>query len=130
MTGTLMSVTDSVATSALTRWLGVGQSATVVPWDLLTEQVGSFACDCAAITDAIVVPSTRTIECVVNEEADWALVLGQVSGVIELGWTVTVLTPLSEMGAAHEGLRGSRALLQGWWLRTNQEMHFGRTEIA
>jgi hypothetical protein len=70
------------------------------------------------------------IECVVSEETDWALVRNEVTNIINLGWMVTVLTPLSEIGAAHEGLRGSSARLQGWWQRAGHDMKFSRMEIA
>lgn len=125
-----MSAINSVASSALSRWMTVGHSATVVSWDEMSESVGPFECGSGAIVEAVVVPSTNVIECVVSEGTDWALVLSQVNEVINLGWTVTVLAPLNEMGAAHEGLRGSSARLQGWWQRAGHEMNFGRMEIA
>jgi hypothetical protein len=130
MTGTLMSAIDSVANSALSRWRTVGHSATVLSWEEMSESVCSLTCVSGAIVEAVVVPSTRVIECVVAEETDWALVRSQVTEVINLGWMVTVLAPLNEMGAAHEGLRGSNARLQGWWQRAGHEMNFSRMELA
>ncbi len=123
-----MTAIDSVASSALSRWMTLGHPATVVPWEEVNQSIDHV--ECRAIVEAVVVPSTKVIECVVSESADWELVLTQVRGVIDRGWTVTVLAPLSEMGAAHEGLRGSNARLQGWWLRAGHEMHFSRLEIA
>lgn len=130
MTGTLMTAIDSVAQSVVLRWRTLGHPATVVPWEEVDVGGGHFECGDRAIVEAVVVPSTNVIECVVSESADWSLVLAQVRGVIDLGWTVVVLAPLPEMGAAHEGLRGSSARLQGWWLRTGDDMHFSRMEIA
>ena len=130
MTRTLMSAIDSVANSAVSRWRTVGYSATVLSWNEMSESVGLFRSGSGSIVEAVVVPSTKVIECVVSEETDWALVLSQVTEVINLGWTVTVLAPLNEMGAAHEGLRGSNARLQGWWQRAGHEMNFSRTELA
>lgn len=125
-----MTAIDSVASSALSHWMTLGHSATVVPWDEVDGGNGRYECSDKAIVEAVVVPSTKVIECVVSESADWALVLTQVRGVIDLGWSVIVLAPLSEMGAAHEGLRGSSARLQGWWRRAGDDMHFSRIEIA
>lgn len=125
-----MSAIDSVANSALSRWITVGYSATVVPWEEVGAGAGEFKCGGGAIVEAVVVPSTNVIECIVPEKTDWALVFDQVSVAINVGWTVTVLTPLNEMGAAHEGLRGSHARLQGWWQRAGRETCFGRIEVA
>ncbi|WP_143757224.1 hypothetical protein [Clavibacter michiganensis] len=120
----------SVAQSALSRWKSVGHSATVMSWGEMSESVGPLACDNGAIIEAVVVPFPKVIEVVIAQEADWGLVLDEVTEVINLGWMVTVLAPLNEMGAAHEGLRGSSARLQGWWLRAGRDMNFGRMEIA
>jgi hypothetical protein len=125
-----MPAVDLVADSALVRWLMVGHSATVVSWAQIREEIGDFTCEEGVISEAILIPSNKVIECVVPEEADWGVVLGQVTAVIDLGWRVTVLTPLKEMGAAHQGLRGSTACVQGWWQNEDAEMRFSRTEIA
>lgn len=130
MTITVMTAVDSVANSALARWKSVGHFAAVVPWAEVREKAGIFDCCGEAIVEAVVVPSTKVIECIVQENPDWALVLNQIYEVSNLGWTITVLAPLSEMGAAHEGLRGSGARLQGWWQRAGHEVSFGRMEIA
>jgi hypothetical protein len=121
---------DSVAQSALSRWTNVGHSATVVSWGEMSESTGPLVHDSGSIVEAVVVPSSMIIECVVSEETDWALVRNEVTNIINLGWMVTVLTPLSEIGAAHEGLRGSSARLQGWWQRAGHDMKFSRMEIA
>lgn len=122
--------TEAVAQSALSRWQIVGESASISSWDRIGDAIGSHFCTGGVISEAVVVSSTNVIECVVSEFPDWELVRHDVMGVIELGWSVTVLIPLGSMGSAHETLRGSAAFLQGWWVRKDNELGFTRQEIA
>lgn len=122
--------TEAVAQSALSRWQIVGESASISSWDKIGDAIGSHFCTGSVIAEAVVVSSTNVIECVVSEFPDWELVRHDVMGVIELGWSVTVLIPLRSLGSAHETLRGSAALLQGWWVRKDNELGFTGQEIA
>jgi hypothetical protein len=70
------------------------------------------------------------VECVLTASPDWDEVYRGVNELLGKGWSVTVLAPLRSLGSAHDALSGLTAVLQGWWVRDDEKLHFSTEEIA
>ncbi|MFF9564359.1 hypothetical protein ACF1AJ_13530 [Leifsonia sp. NPDC014704] len=119
----------SVAREACSRWRAVGEETEVIKWADLVGELGLTACGARNIPEAILVRRTNSVECLVEDHADWREVCVGVSALVERGWDVTVLAPIEALGVAHVGLRGTAARIQGWWSR-EKLVRFSPVELA
>jgi hypothetical protein len=93
------------------------------------DEVGIETWNVAAVGEAVVLRHAYAVECIVTTAPNWHLLQENVTALIHRGWMVTVVTPLSSMGHAHEELRGTAARIQGWWTRESDYL-FSPQEIA
>jgi len=77
---------------------------------------------------AVVSESARTVELVVDEEVDPAMLAPAAWRLDGRGRRVIVLVALDRIGVAHAGLRGVPCRLQPWWFE-GDEVLFGGFEI-
>lgn len=127
LVGVMESSTTAVASAACERWRLNGDEATLTRWSRLAESVGVKP-DRDEVAEAILVPTAQSIECVLDAAPNWRDLRTQIEAIVESGWTVTILTPLKVMGAAHANLQGCSAALQGWWSSEDRALHFSRIE--
>jgi len=118
----------SVAKVVCDRWQKVGQSAELLSWVDLRSHLGLESSSTRGIIQTVVVWHLHRIECIVAANPDWQEVQAGVGRLTEVGWRVTILAPLANLGSAHNDLVGSTACVQGWWTRGNNEFHFTREE--
>lgn len=103
---------SEVAEEVRRRWGAVGIEAQVVDWSLVAD---SYPLEAAGVREAVIAAGANAIECILDHYDNWDAIRRSVEWFVEGGWSVTILTPLSKMGCAHDGLRGATAGIQGWW---------------
>ncbi len=81
-----------------------------------------------AIPSVLVLPNERRVECVLDPDRDVADAVDDVTTLVNGGWRVAALLPISSLGAAHRAFRGLPVQLQGWW-RTDGELKFTAPEV-
>ncbi|WP_285038037.1 hypothetical protein [Plantibacter sp. lyk4-40-MEA-4] len=114
---------------SLERWRVSGREASIVAWSNLVGSLGRDELHGAGVDEAVVVPASDTIELVIGSTCDWSSVADGVVALQEVGWSVTVLTALHSLGAAHHVLAGTDVHLQGCW-RNDTGWSFTPAEIA
>lgn len=130
-TATLATSVGSVAREAWKRWEESGHSAQAMRWDQFVQEFDEVKeWTHNGISDVVVARGVDSIDCLVEAYPDWPQVHCAVEWLSQHGWLVTVLTPLSELGTAHETLRGAKAEIQGWWERDDEFMRFTPHECA
>ena len=78
---------------------------------------------------AVVDGADRAVEIVLDADVDAAAVAPAAWALAAKGFSTTVLVPLDRLGEAHEGLRGTPCVLQGWW-ESEDRIAFGAFETA
>jgi hypothetical protein len=115
-----------VAGAAREAWHALGESAQVVDWEIVAKNLGIHAGD--AIRAAVLVPRVAQIECVLDPTKSMREARQDFAALLNEGWMVSALVPISKMGAAHEALRGLDLHLQGWWTNTERRLRFSSPE--
>lgn len=64
---------------------------------------------------AVVGGADRTVEIVLDSDVDAGALASVAWALTAKGFSSVVLVSLDRLGEAHEGLRGTPCLLQGWW---------------
>lgn len=111
------------------RWVASGANASLLDWQDVLAGFDLTECN-SAFCEAVLVRDSLAIDCVLDANPDWASASAAVSLLIEKGWAVTVVAPLPTLGLAHQCLRESSAMLQGWWLRNDSQVSFTSQEVA
>jgi hypothetical protein len=109
-------------------------STTAAEWAALSYRVEGVDAQVNAFGTAtaerlVVVPSLRRVECVVNDESDFAAVALGLSELASAGWVVWVLAPLRRLGDAHSAFRREAEHVQGWWVRSDRSVTFTAPQI-
>ncbi len=105
---------QAVAEAAETRWRASGADVAVFPLVELCSRAGLVDVQ-PGRQQAIVIQGHRSLE-LITDDAEQCRHLGPIlRSLSDLGWQVSVLAPLAQMGLGHEFLRGASATLQGWW---------------
>lgn len=112
------------------RWKAFGEEADVLPWTSAVTHLGLDESQETGISEAVVVPHQYRIECVLASKPNWNEVYRGVHELLDRGWGVTVLAPLSDLGTAHKTLSGLQTVLQGWWMQEDRRLRFSTEEIA
>jgi hypothetical protein len=115
-----------VAGAAKEAWHALGESAQVVDWEIVAKNLGIYAGD--AIRAAVLVPRVSQIECVLDPAKSMREARQDFAALLDEGWRVSALVPISKMGAAHEALRGLDLHLQGWWTTAERHLRFSSPE--
>ncbi|ABK02381.1 hypothetical protein Arth_0984 [Arthrobacter sp. FB24] len=121
---------DTIGLAVCERWKDVGEEADLVSWSSVVAQLGLNDLTHRGIAQAVLVRHALRVECVLTPAPNWDEVYRGVNELLDKGWDVTVLAPLGSLGTAHEALSGLAAVLQGWWVRDDQRLHFSTEEIA
>lgn len=115
-----------VAGAAREAWRVIGEAAEVVDWVIVAESLKLDHGD--AIRTAVLVPRLMQVECVLDPAAALQDARQNLAALLAEGWRVSALIPISEMGAAHEALRGLDLHLQGWWTTAEGCLRFSSPE--
>lgn len=75
----------------------------------------------------VMVPTTRSVEVVVDEESSLHLMNEVAWRLHAEGMSLNVLVGLARLGDAHQELRGTPCTLQGWWV-DDDDVHFAGFE--
>lgn len=78
---------------------------------------------------AVVGAADRTVEIVLDVDIDAAAVAPATWALAAKGFATVVVVRLDRLGEAHEGLRGTPCLLQGWW-ESGDGVAFGAFEMT
>jgi hypothetical protein len=108
-------------------WEVHGEVTSAPAWAELASELGLTSSD-EVIKSVVVIPRLRTVECVLDAQAKIQGAAADFTALVNAGWKVDALLPVSALGEAHEVFRGLSIALQGWLRSATGELRFTAPE--